>query len=99
MFDETSRYHGLETAVHVNPDGREVRYVLRRFLPQGSALPVLAEVTVTEGDRLDLIAHRTLGNAEAFWRVCDANDAMRPDELTEEAGRTLRVPVPQFEPR
>jgi hypothetical protein len=98
MFDETSRYHGLETAVHTMPDGREVRYVLRRFLPQGSKLTVLAEVTVTEGDRLDLIAYRTLGNPEAFWRVCDANDAMRPDELTEEPGRTLRVPVPQFEP-
>jgi len=99
MFDETSRYHAIPTSVHTTPDGREVRYVQRRFLPQGAALPVLAEVTVVEGDRLDLIAHRTLGNAEMFWRVCDANDAMRPDELTQEAGRTLRVPVPQFEPR
>jgi len=96
MFDETSRYHGLETAEHRLPDGRLVRYVRRRFLPQGARLPLLAEVAVAEGDRLDLIAHRLLGEPEAFWRICDANDAMHPDELTSEVGRRLRVPVPQF---
>lgn len=99
MFDETSRYHGLPTAVYTTPDGRQVRYLTRRFLPQGSALPQLTEVTVTDQERLDLIAHRTLGNPEMYWRVCDANNAMDPFDLTAEPGRTLRVPIPQFEPR
>lgn len=99
MFDETSRYHGIETAVHVAADGREIRFVRRRFLPHGTRMPTLAEVMVVEGDRLDLIAHRTLGSAEAYWRVADANDAMNPEALTTEPGRVLRVPVPQFEPR
>ena len=58
-------------------------------------MSLLAEVTVIRGDRLDLIAARTLGDPEQFWRVCDANDAMNPVILTEEPGRTLRVPVPQ----
>jgi len=97
MFDETSRYHGLDTAEYRFPDGRVVRYVRRRFLPQGARLPLLAEATVAEGDRLDLIAHRLLGDPEAFWRICDANDAMHPDELTRDVGRWLRVPVPQFQ--
>lgn len=95
MFQYTSRYYSLETAVFVTPDGREVRYVRRRFLPQGDAMPLLAEVTVTQGDRLDLIAYRTLGDPEQFWRVCDANNAMNPVELTEEPGRRLRIADPQ----
>jgi hypothetical protein len=95
MFQYTSRYYSLETAVFVAPDGREVRYVRRRFLPQGDAMPLLAEITVTQGDRLDLIAYRTLGDPEQFWRVGDANNAMNPLELTEEPGRKLRIADPQ----
>ena len=35
MFASTSRYATLETAIHTMPDGREVAYVRRRFLPRG----------------------------------------------------------------
>jgi len=96
MFEPTSRYYSLETATYAAPDGRVVAYKRRRFLPQGEGMPLLVEVTVTGGDRLDLIAARTLGDPEQFWRVCDANDAMNPLDLTAELGRTLRVPVPQL---
>jgi hypothetical protein len=48
------------------------------------------------GDRLDLIAARALGDAEHFWQVCDANNAMNPFDLTAEVGSTLRIPLPQF---
>jgi hypothetical protein len=58
-------------------------------------MPLLIEVLVTEGDRLDLITARTLGDPEHFWRVCDANNAMNPFDLTAEIGRRLRVPIPQ----
>ena len=95
MFEPTSRYHDLETATHELPGGRVVAYARRRFLPQGADLPLLAEVEVVEGDRLDLLTHRTLGDPEQFWRVCDANDAMSPADLTAEPGRRVRVPVPQ----
>jgi len=37
----------------------------------------------------------TLGDPELFWRVCDANRAMRPDELTETIGRRLRITLPE----
>ena len=36
-----------------------------------------------------------LGDPEQFWRICDANDAMRPDDLTAEVGRRLLIPVAQ----
>jgi len=94
MFDPSSRYYAIDTAMTTANDGRTIAYVRRRFLPQGETLPLLGEVTAAQGDRLDLIAARTLGSAEAFWRVCDANNAMNPFDLTDEPGRVLRVPVP-----
>lgn len=94
MFDFTSRYSGIETAVFIAPDGREIPYKRRRFLPQGDAMPLLTEVTVAQGDRLDLITARTLGVPEVFWQVADANNAMDPFELTSEPGHRIRVPEP-----
>ena len=98
MFDHTSRYYRIETATLKTPEGRIVTYVRRRFLPQGQKMPLLVEVTVTDGDRLDLITGRTLGDPEQFWRVADANNALDPSELTAEPGATVRVLVPQVEP-
>lgn len=95
MFDHTSRYYAIEEATYAAPDGREVAYKRRRFLPPGESLPLLAEATVAQGERLDLVTFRTLGDPLQFWRVADANDAVNPFDLEEPAGRTLRVPVPQ----
>jgi hypothetical protein len=95
VFDPKSRYYNLPTATHFVADGEHILYKRRRFLPQGTSMPLLAEVTVRDADRLDLIAYRTLGDPLQFWRVADANDAMNPFELTDEPGRTLRIPVPQ----
>jgi hypothetical protein len=95
MFDSTSRYYALKTATYTTADGREITYVRRRFLPRGEDLPLLVAVTVTDGDRLDLITARTLGDPEQFWRVADANNAMNPFDLTSEPGETIRVAVPQ----
>jgi hypothetical protein len=93
MFPITSRYSGLEIA-KITVDGREVVYVQRRFLPpMGGA--TLAEHLVTQGERLDNITARYLGDPEQFWRVCDANNALRPGDLTREANinRRLRIPL------
>ena len=95
MFDYTSRYYSLEAVSFILPDGREARYIRRRFLPRGEDMPLLTEVAVAEGDRLDLITFRVLGDPLHFWRVCDANNAMNPVDLTAEIGRRLRVGVPQ----
>lgn len=95
MFDVTSRYYSLNTLTWNTADGRVISYVSRRFLPQGDTLPLLVEVAVTQGDRLDLIATRTIGDPGQFWRICDANNAMNPFDLTGELGTILRVPLPQ----
>ncbi|NPD27109.1 hypothetical protein [Corallococcus exiguus] len=96
MLDPTSRYVNLETATLTLPDGRVAAYKRRRFIPAGNSLKVLAEVTVTEGDRLDLLTHRTLGDPEQYWRVCDANDTLNPFDLMREQGSVVRIAMPEF---
>jgi hypothetical protein len=95
MFEPSSRYYPLATTSYKKADGQEITYVRRRMLPPAALLSTLVEVTVTDGDRLDLIAARTLGDAQQFWRICDAQNAMNPPDLTAAPGRVLRVPIPE----
>lgn len=97
MIDHKSRYHQVPTAIYETEDGRHVAYLRRRSLPQGEAMPLLSVVRIAPGDRLDRIAARTLGDAEQFWQICDANDCLNPFDLTAEIGATLRVPIPGFQ--
>ena len=97
MFDHTSRYANIETTTLTLPGGRMVSCVRRRFLPQGDQLTLLAEVRVTPGEHIDLISNRTLGDPLAFWRICDANNAMDPQamvaDVAADANRLLRIPA------
>lgn len=97
MFDPTSRYYPLDEAIYADEHGHHISYKRRRFLPQGMQMPLLTEVTVIVGDRLDLIAGRTLNAPDHFWRICDANNAMNPFALTDQVGNVLRVSPPQFQ--
>jgi hypothetical protein len=97
MFPRNSRYYKIEIAKLVTPDGREVAYLRRRFVPPPGTGPLLAEHVVAQGERLDNITALYLGDPEQFWRLCDDNLAMRPDELTDEraTGRRLRILTPE----
>ena len=95
MFPPTSRYANTEIAKFVSTDEQEIAYLRRRFLPELRTVIVLAEHTVTEGDRLDNVTARYLADPEQFWRLGDANLEMKPDELTREIGRGLNIPLPQ----
>lgn len=95
MFDPKSRYYATETATFVTAEGRMIAYKRRRFVPASGAALVLGEVMPGAGERLDLLTARTLGDPEAFWRVCDANDALSPFDLLDERERAVRIPTPQ----
>jgi nucleoid-associated protein YgaU len=95
-FPPGSRYHAVPVAKLATPAG-EVAYVRRRFVPQPEAQATLGVHTVTEGDRLDLIAARELGDPLLFWRLCEANGALRPEELLG-IGRRLRIALPEGMP-
>jgi hypothetical protein len=96
-FASTSRYYGIPTAQLVQPDGRTVVYVLRRFLPSANFAP-LQIITIAAGDRLDNLAAQYLGDPQQSWRLCDANGAMRPEALVAEPGSTLIITLPEGVP-
>lgn len=95
LYPPGSRYHGLAALQHTRTDGITVAYLQRRFLPQPEAFATLQEHTVAAGDRIDNLAATTLGDPLQYWRICDANRAMRPAELTETIGRRLRITLPE----
>ncbi len=94
-FPPTSRYYGIETTTIENVDGQTVVYLRRRFIPSPDRFSLLLEHTVVDDERLDNITAKYMDDPEAFWRVADANAAMRPEELTETIGRRLRITLPE----
>lgn len=95
LYPVTSRYYGLPTTTMQTPAGTTIIYLTRRFVPSADQFALIQMHTVTQGERLDNIANQYLGDPTAFWRLCDANNAMRPEELTETIGRQLRITLPQ----
>ena len=94
-FPPNSRYTNIPTASLETADGRMIVYLKRRLLPPPGNFALLQEHSVQQGDRLDVISARYLGDPELFWRICDANNAMQPEELTETIGRRLRITLPE----
>lgn len=97
MFEPTSRYYNLpmSTLTVIGRDGTpvEIRYVNRRFIPAVDGEMTLQDYTFTEGERLDNITARYLGDPTQFWRVCDTNGVLRPEEL-EQIGRVIKIALP-----
>jgi hypothetical protein len=94
QFPPNSRYHAIPLARMTVPDGREIVYLRRRFIPPPEEFSTLQEHRVVQGDRLDTLAATYLGDPEAFWRLCDANGALRPEELLDVPGHRLRITLP-----
>jgi hypothetical protein len=94
MFDSNSRYSGIETATLTvpDPDGgtHEIRYVRRRIIPAVGSSTTLVEHTVAQGERIDQITARYAGDPTQFWRICDVNNVVTPEEL-EETGRVVAI--------
>ena len=93
-----SRYYQVPVATHTLDDGRIVRYLRRRFLPDPAALVTLLEHRVTDTDRADNLAAQFLGDPLQSWRLADANARLRIEALVEEVGRRVRVTLPDAIP-
>jgi hypothetical protein len=94
LFTSTSRYHDLPVENLQLPGGATVTYVTRRFVPPPERFQTLQHHTVMQGERLDNIASKYLGDPRLFWRLCDANRAMHPEDLTDSPGLSLRITLP-----
>jgi hypothetical protein len=98
MFDSTSRYVNVPTTTAgiTGSDGitRTVRYVQRRIIPPANDDLTVIEHIVEQGDRLDILAARYLGDPTLFWQICDENDALQPEALTERIGQIIKITLP-----
>jgi len=99
-FPTNSRYYGSSTLTYITPDGQTISYLARRFVPQPGPpnFATVGQHTVRQGDRLDLIAAKYLGDPLIFWLICDANGAIEPGKLVEISGRVLNITTPQGVP-
>ena len=94
IFPMTSRYSATGTNVQTVV-GKQVPYLLRRFLPSTDSFSIIGVYTVVDGDRLDNVSYANLGDPLAFWRICDANNAMFPEDLTATPGSKIGIGLPQ----
>lgn len=99
-FPSNSRYYGSSTRTCVTAAGETIAYLARRIVPQPGApnFATVAQHTVRQGDRLDLIAAKYFGDPLIFWLICDANGAIDPSDLIATAGRVLNITTPHGVP-
>jgi hypothetical protein len=89
MFFKGSRYSNVDEETVKDKDDREVRYKKIRFIPATEAYMVHS---VNQGERPDHIAFKYYRDPERFWRICDANLVMWPNDLVSEPGRRILIP-------
>jgi nucleoid-associated protein YgaU len=99
-FPTDSRYYASATLTYSTPGGQKITYLARRIVPQPGSphFATIATHTVRQGDRLDLIAAKYLGDPLMFWLICDANGAIEPENLVATAGTVLNITTPQGVP-
>lgn len=88
MFDEKSRYVELELYHVTDSRGRTVAVVP---VPEQPDQVFLGTYILRQGQRLDHLAARYLNNQAGFWRICELNDVMLPEALTE----TRKIDIPR----
>lgn len=95
LFPPTSRYYSTDKAILETAQGKIHAYLRRRFISRPEEFTLIHEHTVTQADRLDNIAAKYLGDPEQFWRICDANGVMHPEEVTDTIGKKIRITLPE----
>lgn len=80
MFDKKSRYRGLEPYEVTDRRGRKVMVVP---VPPKPNQVLRGYHARQQGQRLDHMAYRYLDDAAGFWRICELNDVMLPEALSE----------------
>lgn len=88
----TARYDTVGVLTRAGADGRRIAYLDRRWLGPAPDPSTVRAFRVQAGQRVDLIAAVTLGDAELSWQLADANAARRPREL-EQPGAVIAVPL------
>jgi hypothetical protein len=90
-FDQQSRYYGLRTASLATTESGTISYVTRRFIPPPESFAVLQRHRVVQSERVDVVAAQAYGDPLLYWRLCDANLALRPEDVTAKPGAFINV--------
>jgi hypothetical protein len=81
LYDKSSRYLQHAEVIEVtDAKGRKVKRLGRAKRPNEVEL---GEHIHREGQRLDHLANYYLRDPHAFWRICELNDVLLPDQLAE----------------
>jgi hypothetical protein len=89
----SSRYYGAAVELYTTANGVQIAYLSRRIVPQASIYTALKSYSINQGDRLDNLAYKYLGDPILFWMICDANNAVDPDQLTAQPGSSIEIPL------
>ncbi len=81
MFDDKSRYAKTQQRHTTDRRGRKVTIV---EIPEPPRQIIIGHHLMKQGQRVDHLAFKYLKNEAGFWRICEANDAMWPEALTEQ---------------
>jgi hypothetical protein len=87
MFDAYSRYLHVPTYTVMDHRGRMVCVVQTPLNPQEGLLGIHV---LRQGERLDHLAFKYLSNPAGYWRIAERNEAMLPEQLTEQ--REIEIP-------
>ncbi len=91
MIFHGSRYAKVSIYTVTDRFGHTQRALAIRVIPP---TPALFRHTVSETDRLDLLAFQYYGKPDRFWRIGDGNSAMQAEELLQR-GRQILIPPDQ----
>ena len=87
MFDDKSRYKKLKPYEVIDHRNRKVMVVPVPPVPEQQ--PVGRHL-LQQGQRMDHLAKRYLDDPAGYWRICEMNDVMLPESLTE--AREIIIP-------
>jgi len=82
MFSDNSRYKSTETYTVTDSRGRSVTVV---GVPKAPNAAFLGYHRLLQGQRLDHLAYKYLGDATAYWKIAELNGAMLPEALSEQS--------------
>ena len=88
MFERKSRYYKLENYKATDHSGRVVKVVPVPPHPDDTMLGIHK---MRQGQRVDHLAQKYLDNPAGFWRICEINDVMLPESLSE--AQEIIIPV------
>ncbi len=94
MFFKGSRYKNLPDVVTTDANGQAARSKTLRRIPD---TPGTFLHTVSQTDRLELLAYKYYGDPQKWWLICDANpDIALPTDLLDRIGQKIIIPPNQI---